>query len=101
MKKNPPPPPKCLPLSFPILGGRDSTRDLQSSPVQILGGGSTSVMDGRTDGQTNERRKSLSLILDVTSFTDYEDDIFEDISNWHFQEFKFGGKNNKFGRKSF
>ena len=25
---------KCYPLSFPILGGRDSTRALQSSPLQ-------------------------------------------------------------------
>ena len=25
---------KCFPLSFPILGGRDSTRALQSSPFQ-------------------------------------------------------------------
>ena len=25
---------KCYPLSFPILGGRDSTRALQSSPFQ-------------------------------------------------------------------
>ena len=31
---------KCYPLSFPILGGRDSTRALQSSPFQNPGGGS-------------------------------------------------------------
>ena len=29
---------KSYPLSFPILGGRDSTRALQSSPFQISGG---------------------------------------------------------------
>jgi hypothetical protein len=29
---------KCYPLSFPILGGRDSTRALQSSLFQISGG---------------------------------------------------------------
>ena len=31
---------KCYPLSFPILGGRDSTRALQSIPFQNPGGGS-------------------------------------------------------------
>ena len=29
---------KCFPLSFPILGGHDSTRALQSSPFQNPGG---------------------------------------------------------------
>ena len=29
---------KCYPLSFPILGGRDWNRALQSSPFQISGG---------------------------------------------------------------
>jgi hypothetical protein len=29
---------KCYPLSFPILGGRDSTRALQSTPFQNPGG---------------------------------------------------------------
>ena len=29
---------KCYPLSFPILGGRDLTRALQSSPFQNPGG---------------------------------------------------------------
>ena len=29
---------KCYPLSFPILGGRDSTRALQSSPFKNPGG---------------------------------------------------------------
>jgi hypothetical protein len=29
---------KCYPLGFPILGGRDSTRALQSSPFQNPGG---------------------------------------------------------------
>ena len=33
-------------------------------------------------------------------FTDYEDDIFEVISNLHVQGSKFGGKINKFGGKS-
>ena len=35
------------------------------------------------------------------SFTDYEDDIFEVISNRHVQGSKFGGKIYNFGRKSF
>ena len=35
------------------------------------------------------------------SFTDYEDDIFEGISNLHVQGSKLGGKINKFDRKSF
>ena len=30
---------KCYPLSFPILGGHESTRALQSSPFLISGGG--------------------------------------------------------------
>ena len=34
-------------------------------------------------------------------FTDYEDDIFEVISNLHVQGSKFGGKMTKFGGKSF
>ena len=29
---------KCYPLSFPILGGRNSTRALQSTPFQNPGG---------------------------------------------------------------
>ena len=29
---------KCYPLSFSILGGRDSTRALQSTPFQNTGG---------------------------------------------------------------
>ena len=33
-------------------------------------------------------------------FTDYEDDIFEDISSLHVQGSKFGGKIYKFGGKS-
>ena len=33
------------------------------------------------------------------SFTGYEDDIFEVISNLHVQESKFGGKFDKFGGK--
>ena len=35
------------------------------------------------------------------SFTGYEDDIFEFISNFHIQGSKFGKKFDKFGRKSF
>ena len=35
------------------------------------------------------------------SFTYYEDDIIEVISNFHIQGVKIGGKKNKFGRKSF
>ena len=40
------------------------------------------------------------VITYFASFTDYEDDIFEVISNWHVQGSKFGGKINKFGVKS-
>ena len=35
------------------------------------------------------------------SFTDYEDDIFEVISYFHIQGYKFGGKINKFWQKIF
>ena len=35
------------------------------------------------------------------SFTGYEDDIFEVISNMHVQGSKFGGKFDKFGGKHF
>ena len=35
------------------------------------------------------------------SFTGYENDIFEVISNLHVQGFKFSGKFDKFGGKSF
>ena len=38
LKNNFLPKKKCYPLSFPILGGRDSTRALQSSPFQNTGG---------------------------------------------------------------
>ena len=41
------------------------------------------------------------VITYFASFTDYEDDIFEVISNWHVQGSKFGGKINKYGGKSF
>ena len=37
------------------------------------------------------------VITYFASFTDYKDDIFEDISNWRVQEPKFGGKINNFG----
>ena len=37
---------KCYPLSFLIIGGRDWTKALQSTPFQISGGGgSTSVSE--------------------------------------------------------
>ena len=36
----------------------------------------------------------------VFTFADYEDDIFEVISNLHVQWSKFGGKIIKYGRKS-
>ena len=52
---------KCYPLSFPILGWRNSTRALQSSTFQNPGGGPLSM--------TNKgRRKSLCLILDSSLF---------------------------------
>ena len=35
------------------------------------------------------------------SFIGYEEDIFEVISNFHVLGAKFGGKKDKFGRKSF
>ena len=44
---------KCYPLSYTILGGRDSIRALQSIPFQILRGGSTSVTTNGTDEQRN------------------------------------------------
>ena len=40
------------------------------------------------------------VLVYFASFTGYEDDIFEVISNLHDQEFKFGGYINKFGGKS-
>ena len=42
----------CYSLSFPILGERDSTRTLQSSPFQISGGVGQYKRDGRTDERT-------------------------------------------------
>ena len=40
---------ECYYLSFPILGERDLTRALQSSPLQNPGGGPLSVTeDGRS-----------------------------------------------------
>ena len=56
----------CYSLSFPVLGGRDSTRALQSSPFQNPGG--SPEPDGRTDGQ----RKSSCLIKDVNVCRDPE-----------------------------
>ena len=42
---------KCSPLSFPILGGRNLSRALQSSQFQNLGGGYPET-DGK--GRTEE-----------------------------------------------
>ena len=42
-------PPKCYPISFPILGVRDSTRALQSSSFQIPGGEGSPEPDGQTE----------------------------------------------------
>ena len=47
---------KYYPLSFPILGGRDSTRALQSSPFQISGRGFRERDGGR---RTNEQTKEI------------------------------------------
>ena len=55
---------KCYPLSFPILGGRDSTRALQSTPFQNTGG-VVWAWRRTNGGQTEDRRKSLCLILDI------------------------------------
>ena len=54
---------KCYTLSFPILGGRNSTRALQSSTFQNPGGVPW-CLRRRTDGG----RKSLCLILDSSTF---------------------------------
>ena len=54
---------KCYPLSFPILGGSDLTRALQSSPFQISGGGGYPERDGG-GRRRRRRRKSSCLILD-------------------------------------
>ena len=40
------------------------------------------------------------VIAYFASFTDYENDIFKVISNWHVEGYKFAGKVNKFGGKS-
>ena len=48
----------CYTPSFSILGRHDSTRALQYSPFQILGGGPLSLTNGR---------KSLCLILDTSN----------------------------------
>ena len=46
---------KCYPISFPILGGRDSTRALQSTPFQNPGGVPRAW-------HTNERRTKEILV---------------------------------------
>ena len=43
----------------------------------------------------------LQIMTYFASFTGYEDDIFEVISNLHTQGSTFGGKFDKFGGKSF
>ena len=43
----------------------------------------------------------LHSINIFASFTGYKDDILEVISNLHVQEYKFGRKIYKFGKKSF
>ena len=50
---------KSYPLIFPILGGRDSSRALQSSPFQISG------------GRRRRRRKSSCLILGASNSSFY------------------------------
>ena len=46
---------KCYTLSFPILGGRDSTRALQYSPIQNPGGAGSPERDRQIlNKQTNE-----------------------------------------------
>ena len=40
---------KCNFLSFPILGGLNSTRALKSSPFQNPGGTLSATKDGRTE----------------------------------------------------
>ena len=52
---------KCYPLSFPVLGGRDSTRALQSSPFQILGGGGYPGHD-REEGQRTKKEILVSYL---------------------------------------
>ena len=42
---------KCCPHSLPILGGRDSTRALQSSPFQNPGGGGPLSLTEKEDGR--------------------------------------------------
>ena len=57
---------KCYPFSFPILGGRDSTRALQSTPFQNPRGGPLSV----TQQQGVAGRFFFFLILDASFQTD-------------------------------
>ena len=50
------------------------------------------------------KRYYHTIYLELTYFayfTDYEDDMFEIISNLHVHGSKFGGKINRFGGKSF
>ena len=56
---------KCYLLSFPILGIRNLTRALQSSPFQNTGG-TLSVTEKEDEG-----RKTLCLILDGLAFVHY------------------------------
>ena len=52
---------KCYSLSFPLLGGRDLTRALQSTPFQNPG---RVPWAWHTDGGRTDERKSSCLILD-------------------------------------
>ena len=59
---------KCYPLSFPILGGRDSTRALQSTPFQNPGGvpWAWHTKDEGRRTKDEGRRKSSCLICQYT-----------------------------------
>ena len=53
---------KCYPLSFPILGIRDSTRALQSSPFKSLGG---LVQAWRRRTEDEGRRTKEILVFNI------------------------------------
>ena len=50
-------------------------------------------------GATGHYHTIYLVFAYFASFTDYEDDIFEVVSNLHFQGSKFGGKIYRFGEK--
>ena len=56
---------ECYPFSFSILGVRDSTRALQSSPFQNPGGGGLSV----TEEEEEEEKKEI-LVSNIGLLTD-------------------------------